>query len=207
MNLLLDLVPKEVTINNRNYKINTDFRTCILFEMMLNDNEVPQELIPIQALQLFYPILPNPQDYVEAINKIIWFYSGGKEEKTTKKNKKNSFASENIYDFNYDDEYIYSAFLSTYNIDLQDVTYLHWWKFKALFIALPEDTKIMQIIKYRGIDLSSIKDPVEKKFYKKMKEIYKLPNKFSKAEKEKINKIEEALLNGGDLSKLTIESR
>lgn len=200
MNLLIDLAPKEIKINNKTYKINSDFRVCILFEMMLNDNEVPQDLIPLQALQLFYPVLPEPEDYIEAINKILWFYSGGKENKEVGNQSSKKSNYEAIYDFNFDDEYIYSAFLSTYGIDLQDIKYLHWWKFKALFKGLPEETKIMQIIKYRSIDLSSIKDKDEKEFYKKMKKIYKLPT--NKNEKDKINEIEEALLNGGDLSKI-----
>lgn len=200
MNLLIDLAPKEIKINNKTYKINSDFRVCILFEMMLNDNEVPQDLIPLQALQLFYPVLPEPEDYIEAINKILWFYSGGKENKEVGNQSSKKSNYEAIYDFDFDDEYIYSAFLSTYGIDLQDIKYLHWWKFKALFKGLPEETKIMQIIKYRSIDLSSIKDKDEKEFYKKMKKIYKLPT--NKNEKDKINEIEEALLNGGDLSKI-----
>ena len=47
----------------------------------------------------------------------------------------------------YDDDYIYSAFLSQYNIDLQDIKHLHWWKFKAMFKSLNEDNR-----KYFSID-------------------------------------------------------
>ena len=50
------------------------------------------------------------------------------------------------------------------------------------------------------MDLSSITDKEQKKFYNDMKKLYEIPK--SKNETEKINSIEEALLNGGDLSKI-----
>ena len=52
---------------------------------------------------------------------------------------------------------IYAAFLSEYGIDLQDVEDLHWWKFSALFDALPDDTKIKQVMRIRGMDTSGLK--------------------------------------------------
>ena len=100
----------------------------------------------------------------------------------------------------HDDDYIYAAFMDQYNIDLQDIEYLHWWKFKAMFKSLKEDNEIVKIMGYRSMDLSKIKDKEEKAYYKKMQELYKLP--ISKDEKEKLDEITVALLNGGDLSKV-----
>ena len=108
-------------------------------------------------------------------------------------------------DENYDDSYIYSAFLSQYNIDLQDINDLHWWKFKAMFESLKEDNKICEIMKYRASDLSKIKDKEEKAFYKKMKQIYKLPEYIDKEQKEKEDEIAKILMGDGvlDLDVLT----
>ena len=39
--------------------------------------------------------------------------------------------------------------MQAYNIDLTSVD-LHWHMFKALFLSLPEDTKIKQIMQMRG---------------------------------------------------------
>ena len=39
----------------------------------------------------------------------------------------------------------------------QDIKYLHWWKFKAMFKSLKEDTEIVKIMRYRSMDLSKIK--------------------------------------------------
>ncbi|EDT26136.1 MULTISPECIES: bacteriophage Gp15 family protein [Clostridium] len=198
MNILIDLVPEEVEINGVKYKIRSDFRTSILFELLMQDNDIEDELKLQQALKLYFPKLPPTEDFEEALKKIIWFYGGGREEKevNSKKNNSSSRKEKNIYSFEYDDEYIYSAFLSQYKVDLQDIDYLHWWKFKAMFKGLTEENTIVKIMKYRSIDLNSIKDKEERKFYKEMQELYALPNIKNKAEDEKLRAIEDALMEG-----------
>ena len=199
MNLLLDLLPTTVDIEGIEYEINSDFRTSILFELLMQDVEIEVEEKIIQALQLYYKQCPN--NIEEAINKMLWFYSCGKEN-DLKSNSKTGSNSEKIYDFDYDDEYIYSAFLDQYGVDLNEIEYLHWWKFKAMFKALKEDNEIIKIMGYRSIDLSKVEDKKQKEFYKKMKKIYEIPIAISKDEKEKIDKINEILRNGGDISKV-----
>jgi len=164
----------------------------------MQDDELSEEEKIIQALELYYPKLPK--DINKAIEGILWFYRCGKDE--VKNNNKGTGKSTNVYSFNFDDDYIYSAFLDQYNIDLQDIEYLHWFKFKAMFKALKEDNEIVKIMGYRAMDLSKIKDKEQKAHYTKMKELYKIPTTISKDEKEKLSEIEEILLNGGDLSKV-----
>lgn len=198
MNMLIDLVPTTVNIEGEDYDINSDFRTSILFELLMQDGEVGEEDKILQALQLYYAVLPS--NINEAVNKLLWFYKCGKSEVITNRTGKGK--NTQIYSFDFDDDYIYSAFLDQYNVDLQDIEYLHWWKFKAMFKALKEDNEIVKIMGYRAMDLSKIKDKEQKAYYKKMKELYKIPSILSKDEKEKLSEIEEVLLNGGDVSKL-----
>lgn len=199
MNILIDLLPIKVEIEGTEYKINTDFRTSILFELLMQDNEISEEDKIIHALELYYPICPL--NINEAIEQILWFYRCGKDIIGTKGTGKGRSATQ-IYSFDYDDDYIYAAFMDQYNIDLQDIEYLHWWKFKAMFKALKEDNEIVKIMGYRSIDISKIKDKDQKTYYKKMKDLYKIPTQISKDEEEKLKEIEKALLSGRDLSKL-----
>lgn len=199
MNILVDLLPTTIEINNKEYEINSDFRTSILFELLMQDSELSDDDRCIRALQLYYPIMPK--DINLAIEKMLWFYRCGKDIKKSKGNSKGKSVTQ-IYSFENDDDYIYAAFMDQYNIDLQDIEYLHWWKFKAMFSSLKEDIKIVKIMEYRTIDLSRIKDKEQKAYYKRMKELYKLPDNISNSEKEKLKEIEKTLLNGGDLSKL-----
>lgn len=196
MNILIDLLPKEVNIEGEDYKINSDFRTSILFELLMQDNSINEEDKIIQALELYYPILPT--DLNKAIEGILWFYRCGKDEVETK--NKGTGKSTNVYSYDYDDDYIYSAFLDQYNIDLQDVDYLHWWKFKAMFKALKEDNEIVKIMGYRAMDVNKIKDKEQKAHYTKMQELYKIP--IAKDERNKLDEINNILLNGGDVSKV-----
>lgn len=196
MNLLIDLAPTTVEIDNEEYEINSNFRTSILFELLMQDNDSSEEEKIIQALELYYPVLPK--NINEAIEKIIWFYMCGKEKSKSK--SKGTGKSTNVYSFNHDDDYIYSAFLDQYDIDLQDIEYLHWWKFKAMFKSLREDNEIVKIMGYRSMDLSKIDDKKQREHYRKMQELHKIPL-YEDADEE-LDKINQALLNGGDLSKV-----
>lgn len=196
MNLLIDLVPTTVKIEGEDYKINSDFRTSILFELLMQDSSIRKEEKIFIALELYYPEMPpNINDSVE---QILWFYRCGKDIMESKGVGKGK--STQIYSFEHDDEYIYSAFLNQYGVDLQDIGYLHWWKFKAMFKALKEDNEIVKIMGYRAIDLSKIKDAEQKSYYRKMKEIYKVP--IAKDEEDKLKELNSILLNGGDVSKV-----
>lgn len=202
MNILIDILPTEVKIDNKKYKINSDFRTSILFELMIQDDSIAEKDIPFLAMDLYYPV--RPENHKEAIEKILWFYKCGVDEEISSKKSESSNSKDtkknNIYSFEYDANYIYAAFLNQYGIDLQDIENLHWWKFRAMFKALNEDNLFVKIMGYRDIDLSKIEDKDEKERYKKLKELYKLPSKVDKEEKAKINEIESILASNGVLN-------
>ena len=75
--------------------------------------------------------------------------------------------------------------MQQYKIDLNSIEYMHWWKFKALFEGLTENTQIVKIMGYRAMDLSKIKDKEEKKRYKKLQREYALPDDRTEEEKER----------------------
>ena len=190
MNLLLDKLSTILQERIGNIDFNTDFRIGILFEMLMQDENIKKDIKVIQAIRLYYPQPQQIKDLEKAFDDIIWFYTCGKSDfdKKQSKNTKNKTVKqqreEKIYDYEYDDGYIYSAFLQQYGVDLQEVEYLHWWKFKSMFNSLNKDTKIVEIMGYRAIDLGKIKDKDEKARYKKLKKIYKLPDMRTEAQKE-----------------------
>lgn len=197
MNMLIDILPTSVEIESIEYEINTDFRTSMLFELLMQDNEMEDKEKMLGALQLYYPVVPR--NIKEAVEQILWFYRCGKDIVKSKGVGKGKKAN-GIYSFEFDDDYIYAAFLDQYNIDLQDIEDLHWWKFRALFKSLKEDNEIVKIMGYRSMDLRKIKDKNEKEHYKKMQELYKLPERINKDEQEKLDEVKKALMNNGDLS-------
>lgn len=182
-NILLDKLP-QITPNG--YNIKTSFKQGIKFELLMQDRELSKEEQVELALSLFYfkndlKKIKISKDIEKRIEDILWFYKCGKEEKTSLKKGKNK--QKQIYSYEFDDNKIYSAFIQQYNIDLQKVD-LHWWQFKSLFESLTEETQIVQIMGYRAMELSKIKDKDMKKHYKQLQEEYKLPDMRSEEEKE-----------------------
>ena len=203
MNLLIDRLPSEVTVGGVEFKIRSDFRTSILFEQLMFDSTIEDNEKIALALELYYSdeiSRINNANIDEAIEKMLWFFTGGKEKEGS--TKKTSSNIKRVYDYEYDDDYIYSAFMTQYGIDLNRIKYLHWWKFRALFNCLKEDNEIVKIMQYRGVNLTKIKDKEERKRYAKLKEIYKLPVQVDKDEKERLEAIKKALANNGDISNL-----
>ena len=184
MNILIDLLPSSVKINGTEYDINSDFRTSVLFSLLMEDDSLNEEEKVLQALNLYYPVVPDNLE--EAIEQIKWFYSCGKLDNPIG-NKKARASSKKVFDFEVDANYIYSAFMSQYNIDLQDIGQLHWWKFKALFNGLNSECEFCKIKSYR---LYNGKD----KNLLELKEFYKLPpTKIELEDKIRQEKLYEAL--------------
>lgn len=180
MNLLIDALPKSVVIDGLAYLINTDFRIGILFEQLMQDSKVDETQKLDLAISLYFK--NNIKNKEEAVKQILWFYRCGKDMQQSKGAKGNNL--EPIYDYEYDSDYIYSAFMEQYNIDLQEIDNLHWWKFKALFKGLNKDTKIVEIMGYRSMAIDSKMPKTQKEYYRKMKRMYKLPSNKTEAEKE-----------------------
>ena len=174
MNILTNKLPVTVKIGGADYAINANFRTSILFEKIMENDELEETEKAMELLQIYYPVLPSPEHVEEALNQIIWFYKCGEEEE---KSKGKNITTDKIFSFKHDAKSIYNSFYKEYGIDLQEIKFLHWWKFRSLFDGLGHETEIKKIMLYRSIDLKDIKDDTQKEFYNEMKELYKLPTK------------------------------
>ncbi len=183
MSIIIDNLQDIVKDKTGDLEFNTDFRISMMFEMLMQDRNISKKNKVIQAIKLYYPSVEKITNYEKAIDDILWFYRCGKE-LANFSNVSTEDKSKQVYSYEFDDNYIYSAFLQQYNVDLQDVEHLHWWKFRAMFEGLSKDTKIVEIMGYRAIDLHTIKDKEEKKRIKKLKELYKLPDMRTREQKE-----------------------
>lgn len=207
-NLLIDELPQKVMIGGAEREIYSDFRTAILFELLMDDDTVPDDEKGMKALHLFYPESELPQskeEVYEAVKQMLWFYRCGKEPneymKQKEKKMQESCKTENrIYDFNYDDDYIYAAFIQQYGINLNSIEYMHWWEFRALFRSLTNQTEFVKIMEYRGMEITSDMSDKEKSFYRKMKAVYALP--IPKKESERMQSIVDALTGDGNVDRV-----
>lgn len=184
MNMIVNRLSDMLESRVGKIEFNTDFRISIMFELLMQDDTISEQNKIIQALRLYYPSLEQITDLNKAIEDMIWFYRCGKELANSNKKTKNAKQRKQIYSYEFDDDYIFSSFMQQYKIDLQEIKYLHWWKFKAMFEGLSENTKIVEIMGYRAMDISKIKDKEEKKRYKNLQEVYSLPDMRTAEQKE-----------------------
>lgn len=177
MNLLIDGAPKEIYIDSLRYKINFDFRYGLIFEELMNDNKISDSEKCSLTIKLY---LDNQyvENYKEAINQIFNFYLCGKEPKKGSKKRQNP-----VFSYEEDAGLIFAAFKEVYNIDLVEDT-IHWWKFRALFDALPDTCQFKKVVGYRAIEIKNEMSNSEKRFYKEMKKVYALEDKRTLEEKE-----------------------
>lgn len=190
-------------IGDTEYAINSDFRVSVLYEMMVQDDSI-SDVEKIHRAILLYFEEPPDEDIEDIVEAIIWFYRCGRGDKEQREQRRSSDGSDEprepqAYSFDYDDEYIYAAFLQQYGIDLVEVEDLHWWKFRAMFKALT-DCQFVKIMGYRTQKITGKMSNAEKAMLRKMKALYALP--LSDSEREENDALTDALLNGGDLSGL-----
>lgn len=182
-NILLDELPQ---YTNSGLKIRTDFRESIKFELLMQDHNLSEEVKIMQALQLYYYDISKITDVRQAVQDILWFYRCGKTIENSNKEdyEERQEDAKQIYSYEFDDEYIFSAFMEQYGIDLNEIKYMHWWKFKSLFNSLNENTQFVKIMGYRNMNVAKIKDKEMKAHYKKMQKLYELPDMRTDEEKE-----------------------
>ena len=193
MNLLLDALPQTAEINGRRYRVDTDFRAAYRYAAAAQSG-LPSKQFILQALHCFFG-QEYPSDIEAAIDWVDWFYKAGTIQNTVGNGKGGAPAP---ISFEHDAGRIYASFMSVYHIDLLDVKYLHWWKYKALFDALPDDCEIMKIVGFRTAKIDSKMPKNQQEYLRKMKELYAIP--VSERDQQLRNELVNALKNGGDVS-------
>lgn len=204
--------PETVIVAGQEYPIETDFRASISFEQLQGDPELSREGLALGLLDLYFPQYAGRFQAVtheddpelvhlalhsaEAAQEILNFYQGGMPVGNSKGRK-----GRRVFDFAFDEAYIYASFLEAYNIDLRAVK-LHWWNFKALFSAIPPDSIIGRIMQIRAVEITSKMSADEKARYRKLKRLYALPEKLSEKEQEEDEKLMAVLEGSGDLAEL-----
>lgn len=186
MNPLLDPLESAVWIGRKRYRLNTDFRTSIHFEIAMLDPALTQEKKGRIALELYFDEIPD--DLETALEVVTDFYRCGGGEARSGSDRE----GDRVYSFAHDGEYIYAAFWQQYGIDLTREC-LHWWQFRALFNALSPDTLFVRIMGWRSMRIDAKTPPEERDRLQKLKEQYALP--VSRTENEKTEAVFDLLMN------------
>lgn len=159
MNFLLDIMPQAVLVGGAAVPINTDFRVCLRIIQAMEDKRLMEHEKLTVMLTLLYPEVPR--DAALALRQGLKFLNLGCEAETQK------LRQPPVYSLEKDSTYIYTAFKSTFNIDLESVGYLHWWKFRSLFADLGRDCFFNTLISLRSRQYSGKLTDSEKDFVRR----------------------------------------
>lgn len=187
--------PEFVKIENKKYKINTDFRVAIECQDIATNVDIGDYE---RALAIIYKLygdegIESPNHYEKLLELGTKYLSCGKEVEV----KSNE---EPDMDFIQDMDYIEASFMSDYNIDLSNVK-MHWWKFYNLINGLSNSEMgnccvLNRVRNLRTYDTKDIKDPKDLEKIKRAKQQVALKkrvgkNKVTIEQQENINKFYE----------------
>lgn len=171
--------PEYVRVEDKKYKINTDFRIAVQCQDIATDETIGDYE---RALAIIYKLfgeegINTPEHYEKLLELAMKYLSCGKE------NKVNSNEEPDM-DFTQDMDYIEASFMSDYNIDLSNIE-MHWWKFYNLINGLSNSEMgnccvLNRVRNLRTYDTKDIKDPKELEKIKKAKEQVALKKKVVK---------------------------
>lgn len=143
-NILIDTPPDTFG----GVKVKTDYRQVFEFFRIVSDEKKSDIEKAQEILNVFFDELPK-FDNDRLWEFIEYYISMGC--------KTSAESSERLFDWDIDSGRVYAAFIQAYKIDLTKER-MHWWTFRTLFDALPDGSKLMDIIKIRGMKRPTGKD-------------------------------------------------
>lgn len=127
-------LPHTLICDGVEYELDTDFRTWIHFDYLLREERQYWEGIFKDEVPISFDWFEPALEFLESKN-------------VTPHDTEKSL--EKLLDYVLDGDYIVAAFQQAYGIDLTSVD-MHWHRFHALLIGLPDDVLLSKAIFYRG---------------------------------------------------------
>lgn len=180
INALYEPFPETVSADGYEYPILTDFREWIKFADMMGDKELSSE----EKILLLTDWFLKPPNYItqELVKAVFDFYKAKNLDLKSDCNDDDDDESTEetpvtppVFDWKIDSKYIIGDFRRYYSIDLLSEEYIHWWKFRCLFSALPDDSQCQKRMAYRSTDINQIKNEAERRRIMRIKQAIAIP--------------------------------
>lgn len=142
-------LPNTIIDKGREFKVYTDFRVWMKFEISLTKMR-KDDLLSVEYL------FPGDMPKFCNINSLLKF------SRPRNELPRPIFGNSDVItiDYELDSDLIYSAFLGQYGIDLIEVEHLHWHRFLALLAGLNDSTRLREVMGYRCYEKSTEKEEV-----------------------------------------------
>ena len=162
--------PEYVKVDDKKYKINTDFRIALECNKIAEDESTGEYE---KALAVIYKLfgdigLEDKHNHARLLELGLKYLSRGQEVQTNKE--------EPNMDYEQDESFINASFMSDYHINLETEE-MHWWTYCDLLNGLTENCVLNRVRYLRDYDINEIKDTKERDKMKKAKESVVLKKK------------------------------
>lgn len=130
---MIGAMPSSLSVGGKQIPIRADYRIVLTIMEALNDNEIT-ELDKLRVMiELLYKENIKSEHIQEAIDKAVWFLNCGKD-------KNDEDYKPNLYDWEQDEQMIFSAINKVAGKEIRELDYMHWWTFIGLFNEIGECT-------------------------------------------------------------------
>lgn len=147
MNLLIHDPPTELEVGGIFYPIDAHYRNCLTIIAVFEDKELTRnEQLDLMLEWLFTKVPGHPDSAIPmnreaALYASIDFLNCGEALNPSKDGA--------LYSFSQDAKYIRSAIEKSHRLSLEEVGFLHWWKFIYMFFDLDKDCFFNQLVSLR----------------------------------------------------------
>ncbi len=185
---MIGSLPETLTICDHDYPIRADYRNVLQTFLAFNDPELEMSEKWIVAIYLLFAdfscaddvkeAVQKGFDVNEAIKKILWFISAGKEDGRGDKRELPT------YDWLQDEQMIFSAVNNVAKKEVREMEYLHWWTFLGYFNEVGEGTFSYVVGIRNKLNRGKKLEKHEREFLKNHKDLVVLKKKLSQEEQE-----------------------
>lgn len=183
---MIGRLPDALVVSGIDYPIRSDYRNVLQIFEASNDPELKQEEKWIVATYLLFEDFSCADDVFnalesgfnieDAVRQITWFILMGEETKDKKELP--------TYDWEYDEQMIFSAVNKVYHGEVREVEYMHWWTFLGYFNGVDEGMFSFIVGIRNKLNNHKKLEKHEREFLNKNRDLVKIKPRLSKEEIE-----------------------
>lgn len=171
------MYPTQMEANGHIYDINTDYRIALACFKAINDIEINdiERFYAIETMLLGNNVLEEDEQILH--DKIAKYLRCGKDENVSEE--------ERDFDYLQDEEATRTSIRQSYHINLNEISYMHWYEYNELISGLTSESLLNKIRDLRSYDLSEISDEKRKQKIIEAQQRVALKEEHIKTKKEK----------------------
>jgi hypothetical protein len=171
---LIEAVGDNIEVDDKSYRCNISVPAVLLYFEMMEDTG----LTDYEKIETGYQLLVQGDSQIDSdINQQAKVIRAIYQQKISDGESSDNLDKPKNYDFDQDNDLIYSSILQQYNINIRDkdvITNLKWRDFISLFTNLDSKTPFGQAVFFRTVKITDDMSDDQQKYYRDMKQKYAL---------------------------------